>query len=88
MFEEEFDKMANRMQRDAMRRGGPMDAKISVPCKSCGDTTEVAMRRFTHKQPPRCPHCDGYLDEEVARQIITSGIKIAAQRLRHVLKKR
>jgi hypothetical protein len=68
----DFEKMWQRMKRNArrLRRGGFADTLISVPCKSCGESAQVAIRKFTHKRKPHCPVCGGYLNQEVALQML------------------
>jgi hypothetical protein len=85
---DDFEKIAWRMERDALRLGGPADTPISVPCKSCGKATDVAMRRFTLKRKPRCAFCGGPLDEEAARKLIVDAAISAGRRLQEILKQR
>ena len=86
-FDDQFTKLAQRMERDARRRGGPLDTTfIGVPCKSCGKHIELPIRRFVGKRPARCPHCKGHLDEEVARQLIIRSAVAAAERLRDTIR--
>jgi len=84
---DDFEKIAKRMERDALRIGGPVDTPISVPCKSCGQMANVSMRRFTQKRKPRCPYCNGYLDEEIARKIIVDAAVATGKKLVEALKK-
>ena len=85
---DDFEKIAKRMERDALRVGGPTDTPISVPCKACGQLANISIRRFTQKRKPRCPNCRGHLDEEVARKIIVDAAVADGKKLLEVLKKR
>ena len=87
----DFDKMWQRTERNALRlrRGGFAETLISVPCKSCGESAQVAIRTFTHKRKPLCPVCGGHLNEEVARQIVAdAGSQIVKKKLAEARKKR
>ena len=86
MPEDAPDKLLQRQQREAMRRGGPMDEVVSVPCEVCGKPRSVALRRFYHKNFPRCLDCGGRLSQEVAERLLRDRLVKAAQRLRSVLR--
>lgn len=88
MFENDFNKLMETEQRKAMRRGGPMDEIVAVPCELCGKTREVALRRFYHKHFPRCLDCGASLNKQAMERLMLDRLRSAAERLSDILHKR